>query len=82
MPKLQARFTRKSTMHEFIRQARREIRKNSIPMAKIARDAEVSRAHLYSILGGDIIPTLTTADKIAKAVGLEIQIRRVPPISP
>ncbi len=48
-------------------------------MAKLARDADMTREGLYKALSPDGNPSFATVSKIAKAMGLRVELRPAPP---
>ena len=49
-----------------------------ISMSQLARDAQVGRAYLYRVLGGETKPNIEIAQRIAAAVGLSMDFSEDP----
>jgi DNA-binding phage protein len=52
----------------------RKVNRGDISVSELSRRAKVSRQHLYRIMEGDQAPTLTTAERIGKILGITISI--------
>jgi len=59
---------------EFIRALTKAIRDEKTTVSALARDCDLSRVHIYRLMRGEQSPSLTTAKKILKQIGLKITI--------
>jgi DNA-binding phage protein len=65
-----------SVMEQLLETIRTAIASKAISVSFLARECGVSREYVYRLLAGDSCPTMTVAEKLASAVGMEITLRK------
>ena len=61
-------------VNKFRTAVKKEIHRTEIPMTELAKKANVGRPYLYRVLSGEQDPSLKVAERIARALGLTIEI--------
>jgi DNA-binding phage protein len=69
-----AHFNESQAVNRFSELVSRKVNSGDISVSELSRRAKVSRQHLYRIMDGDQAPTLATAEKIGKILGISISI--------
>lgn len=67
-----------SIVDTFIKAINAKVAAGEISMSELSRKAGVARPFLYRVLSGEQIPTMTIAEKIARAVGLAFNLKEIP----
>ena len=62
-------------MNQFARALTKAIRDGKTTVAALADDCDLSRVHIYRLMRGEQAPSLTTAEKISKKIGVTITIQ-------
>lgn len=60
------------TVNDFVAQVRARLRERNMTITDLAKKAKVTRPYIQRVLAGDQIPTLATAEKIGKPLGLKV----------
>jgi transcriptional regulator with XRE-family HTH domain len=64
-------------VNNFIEEVNARMLETGITISELARRAHVTRPYIHRILSGQQVPSLTIADAIAKALGLQITTTNV-----
>lgn len=59
-------------VEEFLKIVENEMERQGITMSELARRAHCGRPYLYRVLGGEQIPTMEWAEKVAAVLQIQI----------
>ena len=59
-------------VEEFIAQVNARLKETGISISELSRRSHVARPYIHRILSGEQVPSITTAESLARVLGLKI----------